>query len=67
MNQYLDLESGEPVCRTVDRCEPGLVFWPPDKTCYQLYTQERGIVLFDPARVHTFILATILVLGRGHM
>jgi hypothetical protein len=46
VNQYLDLNISEPVCQTAERCEPGLVFWPPDKTCYQLYTQERGILAF---------------------
>jgi hypothetical protein len=35
----------------VERCEPGLVFWPPDKTCYQLYTQGRTILALSAPEI----------------
>ena len=51
-NQYLELgasggsDVSEVRCVDTELCEPGSVFWPPEKVCHPLYTQVHcpGIV-----------------------
>ena len=44
-NQYLELgasggsDVSEVRCVDTELCEPGSVFWPPEKVCHPLYTQ----------------------------
>ena len=41
LNQYLerDLSSGRAICRSMERCDNGWIFWPSEGKCYELYTQ----------------------------
>ena len=42
-NQYLEAGASEAGARCVDTglCDPGSVFWPPEKVCHPLYTQVQ--------------------------
>ena len=38
VNEYLLVKGNSSECVASKLCEAGSVFWPPDQTCYQLYT-----------------------------
>ena len=34
-------------CVDTKHCDTGSIFWPPDQTCYPLYTQEEILCYFE--------------------
>ena len=47
-----------PVCVNTERCEPGLVFWPAEKKCHQLYTQgpchKGDLLIMNPGTAEPY-------------